>query len=269
MTTVEFASPVPEFLLGVHGVLRWHSWVVESHERGGSPQPDDEAVFSLTNSRAQALGLMAYPVPGQHNPMARWSIGDSGGDWTQDGRVRELAWMVARPLNLAHQGWPVWPGLGCLHEGLDRVGAIDVAGVHAVLPLQLETHHLGNFPDVYEWFQLAEESASRQEFAVSLYTADERACDPEELRQAINRHAAALLDVRTNIQPTTGLADPDQLDGRWMFDGELHGVHFRCRGPEWSLDMATFTTDVVAYAAREIGVERAVMLAVSRIDGEH
>ncbi|MHA6801431.1 hypothetical protein [Bounagaea algeriensis] len=266
MSTVEFASPVPDFALGVHGVLRWHQWVVDSHRRGGFPEPDDEAVFAVTNSRAEALDLVIHGT--NWNPMARWGSEEAGGDWTQDGRVRELAWMQARPLNLAYQGWPVWPGLACLHDGLQRVGTVELAGVHAVLPLQMETHHRGNFPDIYEWFELSEEAAPRREFAVSLYAEGERACDPQQLRQAVHRRAGVLLDVQLAEQPAAEFGDPEQLEGRWMFDGELHGVHLRCRGPEWSLDMAAFTVDVLAYAAEQIGIEQLVMLTVFRADGE-
>lgn len=268
MTTVEWTSYVPSFSLGVHGVLRWHQWVVDSHQHGGFPQPDEEAVFAVTCSRAEALGLVAFPSPAKGYPMARWSPEEGGGDWTQDGRVRELAWLQARPLNLAYQGWPIWPGLACLHDGLQRVGTVEPAGVHAVLPLQVDTHHPGNFPSTYEWFQLTGEAAPRREFTVSLYSRGGRPCEPQELRQAIHQHAAILLDVETTEQPTAGVADPDRLEGRWMFDGELHGIHFRCHGPEWSLDMAAFTTDVVAHAAKQIGIAHTVMLTVFRADDE-
>ncbi len=264
MTVVEWESPVPSFVLGVHGVLRWHRWVVDSQRRGGFPQPDEEAVFAVTNTRAEALGLVAYPTA--PNPMARWSTEEAGGDWTQDGRVREIAWMQARPLNLAYQGWPVWPALACIEDGLRRVGAVEPAGVHAVLPLQLDTHHQGRFTDTYEWFELAEEAAPRREFTVSLYTDGDGVSDPQALLRAINEHASILLDVQPAEQPAAGPVDPDRTEGRWMFDGELHGVHFHCRGPEWSLDVAAFVTDVVAHAAKRAGVERPVLLTVFRAD---
>ncbi|SDQ16492.1 hypothetical protein [Actinopolyspora saharensis] len=267
MTVAEWESPVPSFVLGVHGVLRWHQWVVDSERRGGFPQPDEEAVFAVTNTRAEALGLVAYPT--SPNPMARWSTEEAGGDWTQDGRVREIAWMQARPLNLAYQGWPVWPALGCIEDGLRRVGTVEPAGVHAALPLQLDTHHRQQFTGTYEWFELAEQAAARREFTVSLYTGGDGGVVPQALLRAITERASVLLDVQLAEQPVVGAVDPDQLEGRWMVDDELHGVHFRCRGPEWSLDMAAFVTDVVADAAKHAGVARPVLLTAFRAEDEN
>src|SRR5699024_160457 len=91
------------FFVGVHGVLALYPWL-----RPPAVELDDlsQDGFSLVVTRSTALGLSAFP----HgvNPV-RWHHSDAGGDWTQDGQVREVAWLQADAADLPEQRVPLQP----------------------------------------------------------------------------------------------------------------------------------------------------------------
>ncbi|NED90486.1 hypothetical protein G3I76_61710, partial [Streptomyces sp. SID11233] len=86
------------FIVGVHGVLDKHPWI----EQVNAEFDLDEDVFSLAVQRASAYGWSSTALPGEQAENL-WDHNDADGDWTQDGAVRQLAWLqssLPRPVDV-------------------------------------------------------------------------------------------------------------------------------------------------------------------------
>lgn len=247
----------------MHGVLWLHPWVLEARRRGTFAVDDEEeGVAALMYWRAQVLGL--DDVLPSVNPLARWRLEETGGDWAQDGRVHQLGWMQAAPLNLDHQRLPVRPVLTCLGDGLAKVGTVEPAGTHMVLPLHLDVARVPELPGSCEWFQMDEGLDPRWEFVLSLHISDgQEVLDPAALLTAVRARAAHVLDVELLDRPPVGVLAPGELEGSWLLGQNLSALHLRCRGPEWSVDMAAFATEVATHAATATGIEQTLFVSVT------
>jgi len=118
----------------VYGVLREHAWI------GHAADHDlDADLFALAVKRAAAYGWSSTRFSaGAELGGQRWGHADAGGDWSQDGRVRQLAWLTVYPAtDLREQHLPVLPLTRVMVESLGRVGELDFTGLTVRVPMRL------------------------------------------------------------------------------------------------------------------------------------
>ncbi|MFR9729059.1 hypothetical protein ACL03H_07515 [Saccharopolyspora sp. MS10] len=245
------------FVVGTHGVLRLHPWVLRRQERGTF----EFDTYSLMLTRSSALGLVELPP--EENELARWHQEEAGEDWTQDGATRQVAWMQAGAANLNKQRIPVWTALTCLQDSMAKIGSLEIAGTHAVLPLHADAPAASQLPNAVDWFSL-EDSVPRHHFTISLYTAtcSEEAFDSAALTETFRSLTSSLLSTETIADRPEGTPEPGSLEGCWLLGNDLTELHLRCQSTEWSADMAAFTTDAIAQAAHATGLRRYVLISV-------
>ncbi|MET9801172.1 hypothetical protein [Streptomyces sp. NPDC006368] len=262
----------------MHGILERHPWfdrVVEQDAEGSV----EEDVLGLAIDRAGSYGWRTLStwlneggqVTAHHEPTA-WAHEEAGGDWTQDGRVRRLAWLQAGVLtDPPRPGLPVRPVVLVLSETLARVGTVTFTGLHALLPLQAaERDTAFHQTELAPWFGLADPDA-RYDVVVTL------SCRPGEggvdegdagaVRAAVREMAQGALDVSA----ADAVADADggvpglDLDlGRVMHtEGMREVLRFGCRTREWSPDVAVWLVEMVADAVRGVGRAAPVVVTVS------
>lgn len=118
----------------VYGVLREHAWI------GHAADHDlDADLFGPAVKRAAAYGWSSTRFSaGAELGGQRWGHADAGGDWSQDGRVRQLAWLTVYPAtDLREQHLPVLPLTRVMVESLGRVGELDFTGLTVRVPMRL------------------------------------------------------------------------------------------------------------------------------------
>lgn len=119
----------------VYGVPREHAWI-------GQVSADhdlDADLFGPAVKRAAAYGWSSTRFSaGAELGGQRWGHADAGGDWSQDGRVRQLAWLTVYPAtDLREQHLPVLPLPRVMVESLGRVGELDFTGLTVRVPMRL------------------------------------------------------------------------------------------------------------------------------------
>lgn len=259
-----------ETLVALHGVLDRYPWAAHlACDDTGSP------LYDLAMRRSEGYGWYStggwtYKYEGWGEARivqdpGRWADCLAGGDWTQDGEVRELAWMSADiPVDVREPRLPVLHIARILSDAVHRIGRVRFTGLHAVLPL----HELvGDASDDLEamrnWFALADPSASvpvtvtvgagptawGKETAVCS-AARERLGDIAEIDVAAGR-----LDV-------SGMAD---LHGEHGYNKsrERGVLRFTCRTREWSPDVAVWLVEVMGDALRATGCAEQVVVTAS------
>ncbi|MGW0837402.1 hypothetical protein [Streptomyces prunicolor] len=119
----------------VYGVLREHAWIGQV----GADHDLDADLFGLAVKRAAAYGWSSTRFSaGAELGGQRWGHADAGGDWSQDGRVRQLAWLTVYPaIDLREQYLPVLPLTRVMVDSLYRVGELDFAGLTVRVPVRL------------------------------------------------------------------------------------------------------------------------------------
>lgn len=263
-----------ETLVAVHGVLDRYPWA--SHltcEDTGSE------LYDLAMRRSEAYGWYStggwtyrYRGWGEARVVqdpGRWADCLAGGDWTQDGQVRELAWMSADiPRDVREPRLPVLHVTRILSDALHRLGHVRFTGLHAVLPLHELVGDAGDdLAEMRKWFALADPSAS---VAVSVTAATGTAGWGKEaaVRDAVAARLGDLADVEvaTGRLDLSGMAD---LDGEHGYrKGRERGVlRFTCRVREWSPDVAVWLVEVVGDALRAVGCAEQVVVTASRTSG--
>lgn len=225
-------------MLGLHGTLRTAPWLT-----GGDLRDD---AFSLVQKRAEAYGLVS--APGR-----RWYHHEAGGDWTQDGSVRERCWLqVGVPGDGGEQRLPVVPGVLVLSDVVTRLGVFDFTGLHAVLPMHLAGDIGIDLADAADWFALADRSAVA-DLVVSV-SADV-SLDLPARAAALAAAAEERGDQQLSVQPAApgprpGLAAEMTGEEFLPRDGRRE-QRFHCRAREWSPDVAAWVVEVFADALRE------------------
>ncbi|MGW1836543.1 hypothetical protein [Streptomyces sp. NPDC002067] len=263
------AGPDATFIVGLHGVLDRHPWI----DRVNAEFDLDEDVFGLAVKRAAAFGWSSTALT---DPPADnlWDHHDADGDWTQDGQVRQLAWLHASlPRPAAAPGrkrrarrLPLLPAVTVLTDALRRVGTVRLTGAHALVPLHRAGSARTELAEVADWFALADPSgAATLTVTVSALPSAGPAGRADGIREAVLERTYGHMTV-ASLKPagvaTPGLARP--LAGVVQAEGMRPALAFRCGVREWSTDVAAWTTEVFADAIRAVtGVSGLVLITVS------
>ena len=248
-------------ILGVHGVFERHPWI----DLISADCDLDEDVFSLSVNRAAAYGW-SFPLSSDRDEVRgqRWGHNDAGGDWTQDGRVRELAWLKVEVGDLRGQRLPVLPMATVLGDGLCRVGTFQLTGMHTVAPVHLAADALPELQGAAAWFRLADPAHAVDLTAeVSARAPDQLAARAPEILNLVQERSWARTAIRSAPagRPQEGLAEP--TEGEVRYGGMRPALAFRCRAHEWSLDVAAWATDLLIDALRAAGTTEPVLITVT------
>ncbi|MEV0126129.1 hypothetical protein AB0I16_32065 [Streptomyces sp. NPDC050703] len=284
----------PTVVVGLHGTLQLSPWfdrVVTREDDTEGPAGDsvlnsgdgegsvEEDLLFLAVDRAGSYGWRTVSgllhedgeVTAGHEPTA-WAHEEVGGDWTQDGEVRQLAWLGAGVrTDPPRPGIPVRPIALVLSETLARVGTVTFTGLHALLPLHAtERDTAFHQIELAPWFGLADPDA-RYEVVVTV------SCRPGEggvgerdaaaVCAAVRERAAGVVDVSA---PTAegGLAGLDLDLGRTVHtEGMREVIRFGCVTREWSPDVAVWLVESTAEALRETGRTAPVVVTASVAPG--
>ncbi|MEU3189297.1 hypothetical protein ABZ686_01350 [Streptomyces sp. NPDC006992] len=260
----------PTMFVGVHGILRKHPWIDAVNVDEDGDQVED--TFSLAFKRAETYGWTSMSLgEGQEMDGLRWWHNDAGGDWTQDEQVREVAWLQAQVEQLRGQRLPLQPALTVLKDGLDRVGRLQLTGVHLVAPLHLATDSRFDLVNAADWFALSDPDAREQ------VTVTVSARGPGDLTAAAD---AVLSAAAQNAQhrmffeaaPSRHAVDAPgvalaALSENVFTSGMRPALAFQCRAPEWSVDAAAWIAEIVLESLRQVQVRTPVLLTVSEATG--
>ncbi|MEV6422251.1 hypothetical protein [Streptomyces sp. NPDC051662] len=261
----------PTMILGVHGVLDLEPWIRRAHEDDGL----EEDMYSLVVKRTVAYGLSSFHTGGPEGE--RWGHNDAGGDWTQDGKVHQLAWLqVAVSEDLPGQRIPIQPAATVLRDVLTRLGRFRLTGLHTVAPLQLAPDGRADLVDAAAWFALADpDPGASAGLTVSVWApetaglsgraSDLLAAAQERAYDAMTIGPAPAGAATTSGQDGLGLP----LAGEVQTEGMRPGPAFHCRVPEWSLDVAAWTTEIFVDALRSTGTTAPALITVSAREGAH
>ncbi|MFE3073583.1 hypothetical protein [Streptomyces sp. NPDC059247] len=228
----------PLMRVEVYGVLEQHPWI-------GQVSVDhdlEEDMFSLAVKRSKAYGWSST-VLGAGNELGgrRWTLADAGGDWSQDGQVRQLAWLSVYPADdLAAQHLPVMPMTRVLTDVLQRVGELRLAGLRVQVPVRLARDAGFDLRAAADWFALASPDA-RADVTVTVSAGPEVS-------------AAQVLDVAARCGH--GLLRLQEA-GPGSPDIVLEGT---C--PEWTSDAAAWIADIIVESLRAAGVRAPAEITV-------
>ncbi|MFG2092263.1 hypothetical protein [Streptomyces sp. NPDC048612] len=259
-----------ETLVALHGVLDRYPWAehITCDDTGSE-------LFGLAMRRSEAYGWYStggwtYPFKGWGEARVvqdpgRWADCLAGGDWTQDGRVRQLAWMSADiPVDVREPRFPVLHVARILSDAVNRIGLVRFTGLHAVLPLQeLVGDASDDLEEMRDWFALADPSTS---VPVSVTVAAGPAVSGKAAAVcgAVGERLGGLaeVEVAAGELDLSGMADARGEHG--YNKGRERGVmRFACRAREWSPDVAVWLVEVVSDALRATGCAEQVVVTVS------
>lgn len=236
-------------VVGVHGTLDLRPEICRAWETGEL----DEDLYSLTAQRAEAYGLTSTVLGAARPRGARWAHNEAGGDWTQDGAVREIGYLQVDIADATpDQPPPVRPAFTVLTDALRHVGSLTVAGVHVLAPPRPGV--AGN--EDLTWSDDEPGGTSTETGTEVTVTLAARYGGLAGRAQRISEAVTDLSSGRLHLTP----APPESPDHAlpYPLTGTIHlveaatGPGFRCRTPTWSLDMAvhiaeTFLTALVPY----------------------
>lgn len=257
-------------IVGLHGVLDLHPWI----DRVSDEFDLDEDVFSLAVKRASAYAWSSTALTDKPADNL-WDHNDADGDWTQDGQVRQLAWLqssLPRPGRTPGQKQrarrlPVLPVITVLSDALRRVGTVRLTGTHALVPLHRAGDARSELAEVAAWFALADPSgAASLTVTVDALPSANLATRAVEIREAALERTYQHMTVEP-LKPaagtmTPGLARP--LAGEVQAEGLRRALAFRCDVREWSTDVAAWATEVFADSIRAVtGLSGLILITVS------
>lgn len=262
-------DPGATLIVGLHGVLDRHPWI----DRVSAESDLEEDVFSLAVKRASAYAWSSTALTDRPADNL-WDHNDADGDWTQDGRVRQLAWLqssLPRPSNTPGKRQrarrlPVLPVITVLSDALRRVGTVRLTGTHALVPLHRAGDARVELAEVADWFALADPSgAASLTVTVSALPSANLGARAAEIRDAALERTYGHLAVEP-LKPVTvktpGLAQP--LAGVVQAEGLRRALAYRCEAREWSTDVAAWATEVFADSVRAVtGLSGLIIVTVS------
>ncbi|MCI3928158.1 hypothetical protein [Streptomyces sp. AN091965] len=266
----------PSVVVGLHGTLQRHPWFdrVVTRDADAEGSVEEELLF-LAVERAGSYGWRTVSsllhedgeVTAEHEPTA-WAHEDVGGDWTQDGAVRQLAWLGAGvDIDPPRPGLPVRPIVLVLADTLARVGTVTFTGLHALLPLQAtERDTAFHQIELAPWFDLADPDARHEVLVtVSCRPGDGGAAEPDTaaLREAVREKSRGAVDIAPSVAEggLPGLAL--DLDRSTHTHGMHEALRFGCATREWSPDVAVWLVEMVTEALREAGRVAPAVVTVS------
>ncbi|MFJ5845345.1 hypothetical protein [Streptomyces sp. NPDC092903] len=263
-------GPGATLVVGLHGVLDRHPWI----DRVSAESDLEEDVFSLAVKRASAYAWSSTVLTDKPAADNLWDHNDADGDWTQDGQVRQLAWLqssLPRPLNIPGRRQrtrrlPVLPVITVLSDALRRVGTVRLTGTHALVPLHRAGDARVELAEVADWFALADPSgAASLTVTVSALPSADLGARAAEIREAALERTYGHLGVEP-LKPVTvqtpGLAQP--LAGVVQAEGLRRALAYRCEAREWSTDVAAWATEVFADSVRAVtGLSGLILITVS------
>lgn len=262
-------DPGATLIVGLHGVLDRHPWI----DRVSAESDLEEDVFSLAVKRASAYAWSSTALTDRPADNL-WDHNDADGDWTQDGRVRQLAWLqssLPRPSNTPGKRQrarrlPVLPVITVLSDALRRVGTVRLTGTHALVPLHRAGDARVELAEVADWFALADPSgAASLTVTLSALPSANLGARAAEIRDAALERTYGHLAVEP-LKPVTvktpGLAQP--LAGVVQAEGLRRALAYRCEAREWSTDVAAWATEVFADSVRAVtGLSGLIIVTVS------
>ncbi|MFC6083064.1 hypothetical protein [Sphaerisporangium aureirubrum] len=249
------STPAAVMIMGVHGVLRLKPWILQAHDRGDL----EEDVFSLVVKRSVAYGWSSFN-PSRGPSAIRWGHNDAGGDWRQDGRVRELAWLqadisvAAGPLG--HRP-PITPMATVLADTLALVGDTRLTALHTLIPLSTAPDARADLSQAAAWFALTDPT-SHTDLTVTIRTTTPT--DPSAIITAARDRTFAQMTVTPTSLPPAPSPPPT---GGIHLNGLNHTHTFHCRPHEWSLNVASWTTEIFTDALRTTGLTTPALITVS------
>ncbi|MEW1750205.1 hypothetical protein ACIQU1_17090 [Streptomyces angustmyceticus] len=262
-------GPDATLIVGLHGVLDRYPWI----DRVSAEFDLEEDVFGLAVKRASAYAWSSTALTDEPADNL-WDHHDADGDWTQDGRVRQVAWLhssLPRPVNIPGRKQrarrlPVLPVITVLSDALRRVGTLRLTGTHALVPLHRAGDARIELAEVADWFALADPSgAASLTVTVSALPSAGLAARGAEIREAALERTYGHMTVKALKPagaPTPGLARP--LAGEVQAEGMRPALAFRCEVREWSTDVAAWTTEVFADSVRAVtGLSGLILITVS------
>ncbi|MEC4018238.1 hypothetical protein [Streptomyces sp. H27-D2] len=253
-------------ILGLHGVFVRHPWI----DQVSAGCDLDEDVFSLAINRAAAYGW-SFPLSSDREEVRgqRWGHNDADGDWTEDGSVRELAWLQVEVEDLRGQRLPVLPMATVLGDGLRRVGTFRLTGMHTLAPVHLAADGSAELRGAAAWFRLADPHHGVDlTVEVSARAPDRLAARAPEILDLVRERNWAGTGIETAPagRPRDGLAEP--AEGEIRYGGMRPALALRCRAPEWSLNVAAWATDLLVDALRAARTAERVLITVTVPAGE-
>ncbi|MDX3224759.1 hypothetical protein [Streptomyces sp. ME19-01-6] len=255
----DFEPDYPTVFVGLHGVFHRRPWIARLHAEEGI----DEDVFSLAVKRAEAYGWTT--TSGGVLEGARWGHNDAGEDWTEDGRIRQMAWLQIAAENPRGQRLPVLPAATVLGDVLRRMGTFRLTGLHTLAPLHLAPDSLVHLAQTADWFALDDpDGAVEFTVTVSGRGSAASAVESRDVRAlALERAFGRLTFEAVPPGPDTqeGLALP--VAGEVQTEGMRQVLALRCGARSWSLDTAVWATEIVIDALRAAGAAQPVLVTVS------
>ncbi|MFJ3592521.1 hypothetical protein OG693_31525 [Streptomyces sp. NBC_01259] len=262
-------DPGATFIVGLHGVLDRHPWI----DRVSAEFDLEEDVFSLAVKRASAYAWSSTVLTDRPADNL-WDHNDADGDWTQDGQVRQLAWLqssLPRPSNTPGKRQrarrlPLLPVVTVLSDALRRVGTVRLTGTHALVPLHRAGDARIELAEVADWFALADPSgAAPLTVTVSALPSANLGARAADIRDAALERTYGHLGVEP-LKPVTvetpGLAQP--LAGVVQAEGLRRALAYRCEAREWSTDVAAWATEVFVDSVRAVtGLSGPITVTVS------
>ncbi|MDT0574258.1 hypothetical protein RM704_43570 [Streptomyces sp. DSM 3412] len=266
----------PTVIIGLHGILQRHPWLNRVVERDPESSVEED-VLGLAIDRAGAYGWQTVStwlsengqVTAHHEPTA-WAQEEVGGDWTDDGRVHQLAWAQAGVLSdSVLPGLPVRPIALVLSETLARVGEVTFTGLHALLPLRAGDRNTAfHQTELAPWFGLADPDARHEVVVTVSGLPTACALDEDDVMSVCDAVRDMAQDSVTDFSSSAaevGLPPGLELD----LDRVLHTqgmrevARFGCRTREWSPDVAVWLLEMVADGLRGAGLSTQLVITVS------
>jgi hypothetical protein len=250
--------------VAVDGRLTVHPWLraeISQAGRGDALSVLGEGVFSLVVALSKARGLASFS--GDEPPSVRWCHNDAGGDWTQDGTVRRLAWFQCAVPEQPLEGrrLPIQPAFSVLEDLLSLTGAVDLRAVHAVVPIAAAPDGRVDLAAIAHLFDFADPRTKRA-VSVALTASGSR---PSNLQSLWGLVQTRSLDgiVAENIELGTLPAIEPPYGMPWLLGpGEQVQLAMRCALPTWSMDAASWLVEILIEGLRELDVGGSVAISV-------
>lgn len=255
----------PTMTAEIHGVLRLHPWI----GRVSADYDLDEDLFSLAVKRAAAYGWSSTLLgAGQELSGQRWGHADAGGDWSQDGRVRQLAWLTVYPTaGLRAQHLPVRPMTQVLTDALHRMGVLHFTGLRVQAPVRLAPDAGFDLRADVDWFSLASPDAKAN---VTVTISTESSVTGTLVCDLVAQRGHGLLHIEQTHRHASGaegITPPASPLGVDDMPREPDMV-FTVRAPEWTPDAAAWIAEVAVDSLRAAGVRAPARITVHRDAGD-